>query len=186
MKKILSIFLAIVCLLLSVKTIAAATLTLDSIGEDSVADTVFTSWTYETANPIFTGTAAAGASVSIKIDDLINTVAAATDGEWTFIPTTLLDGTYSILITSGVESMSFDLTIGSATSSTTTTTSTTTSTASATTSTSSASTTGVGMGGASESTTLPQTGSVEQTFLILSVGMLLTGFGLMIKARYNS
>ncbi len=201
MKKILSLFIFLLSFWLVVKPVMAATLSLDAIGEDSVEGTVFTSWTYADVNPILMGKASPNASVSIKIDDLTNTVTADTSGEWTFIPTTLTDGTYTIIITSGVESMTFDLSIGatSTTTSSSTTTSTTTTTptaipttkvstttTSSTTSTSSA-TTEIGRGGASsETTTLPQTGAVEQTFFVFSAGLFLLGIGLMARTKIHS
>lgn len=165
MKKILSILFFLLLSTVFVGNVIAASLALSSVGTSSTAGLTFSTWTHEGENPVLIGEATSGASVSIKVDDLTSTVTADASGEWTYTPTTLIVGTYQITITSGVESIAFTLNITDGVASTTGTI---------------APTIDTGKGGVStETETLPESGSAEQTLLLLTGGLLLLGFGLM-------
>ena len=163
MKKILSILFFVLFLAIFTGNAIAASLALNSIGTSPTAGLTFSTWTHEGENPILVGEATSGESVSIKIDDLASSVTADASGEWTYTPTILTVGIYQVTITSGVESISFTLNITDSASSAASTV---------------IPTTGASKGGV-EAETLPESGSAEQTLLLLTGGLLLLGFGLM-------
>jgi len=114
MKKLLPLLTLIVVLLFVVtssKAFAGA-FSLSSIGALSTAGKVYSHWWYTVANPVLTGTATAASEVIITVDGTANTVTADSNGTWSF-GSTLVDGDHTIVITSGGETLSFTLTIGS-------------------------------------------------------------------------
>lgn len=154
---LLPVFTAIFLLSQSVALVAA--LTLDKIGSTTVTGNI-SSWTYTGTNPIFSGTTDPSASVSISINGSAQSVTADGAGSWSFQPTTLSTaGSYPIIITSGSETKSFTLAIGTTSTTSTDTTTTTTSTTS---------------GQPALPDELPQTGTAQETVLLLA-----GGFGLM-------
>lgn len=94
----------------NVKTVAAASLTLQEIGASTVGGRHISSWTYMGSNPILTGTADPDAVVAISIDGTATTATADSTGNWSYTPTTLTgEGTFQITITSGDQTISFTL-----------------------------------------------------------------------------
>ena len=159
MKKILPILLFIF-LVIAPCSVKAAEFELTDIGASSTTGKSFSRWTYYGVNPEFSGTAASGAQVAITVDETEYTTNADTDGSWTWQPTTLTEGSYQITVSSGSESKSFTLNISSAedwNGSTATSTAATTATSGA--------------------DTLPETGSFDQTVLLLMFGFSLLGLG---------
>lgn len=143
-------------------TAAAATLTLQSIGASTVGGQRISSWTYTGTNPLLSGTADPSATVTITIDGVPATATADASGNWSYKPTTLAtEGSYTVSIVSGDQTLAFTLAIGAYTGSTTTGT---TATASATT-----------KGGVMEE--LPVSGSVGETLQLIGIGLGLIGMG---------
>lgn len=164
-----TVFVAVAFLLFSKSDLIAATLTLTSVGgtEVGVLITVAT----DDTTPTLIGTASPEATVDITIDDLTVAVLADDAGGWSYTPSTALTvETHSLELASNLESLQYILIInGDGSESTTSTTTTTTTT-----------TTNSGIGGATESsgTTLPVSGGVENTFLMVVGGLFLMGLGL--------
>ncbi len=166
-KLLFTTFVFVLSLALLSQPIKAATLQLTSIGEILVPTTAFTTWTHEGENPVFVGKATASAQVTILLNSASSQVTADSVGGWIFTPTTLLEGTHSVTISSNSESKAFNLIIASDSASATGTTSTTP------TPTSSAS---AGVGGAE---TLPQAGGFDLTLMTIIFGLAVAGLGLM-------
>lgn len=169
----LAIFFAV-----GASSIWAAGLSLTSIGGVSTAGKTFVQWTHSADNPKFIGTAYSDAQVEILIDSVENSVTADSDGDWSYQPTSLTVGQYDIKITSGTQTIAFDLYITTSTTSADTATTSTDSTVTAT-STDSATTKG-GL-----PTELPATGAFETTLVLISSGLFLIGLGLISKAHFS-
>lgn len=159
---VLAVFLFL--MVYSVSSIFA--LTLDKIGVTTVTNSSITSWYYQGTNPTFSGTTDPSAAVSVSINGASSSVTADTAGAWSYVPTTLTTtGTYPIVITSGTQTMSFSLDLTAAGSSTAS---------------SLATTKGGTMSGSVEMPdTLPQSGSFEQTVMMIAAGLLLVGGGMI-------
>lgn len=142
-KSLLSL-LIVLCFLFSLPNPIQA-LTLDSIGTSSTTGSTFSEWWYTGQNPTLTGTAIAGSSVSIDIDGTPESVTADSTGAWTYNPTQLTTGDHSLTITGDDQTMAFTLHIGQSVPSSTIST--------------------------PSAETLPQTGSLTQTFTLLMVGI---------------
>jgi LPXTG-motif cell wall-anchored protein len=159
-RALFSFFVATIILLQSGSLVAA--LTLESIGVSTVGGRRISSWTYQGVNPTITGTADPSASVSLSIDGTTQTATADGTGSWSYKPTDLTaSGSYPITVSSGSDSMTFTLQL-------TTTSSTGTTTTGATTS--------------SELVMpdeLPQTGTAQETTLLIGGGLGLVMAGVL-------
>jgi len=157
-KGLLSLAFSLVFLGASLSTshdVFAAGLSVTSIGGVSTGGTV-TTWANEGYNPLLVGTASPSASISIDIDSVVASTMSATDGSWSYKPTTLSSaGSYEVALSSGSESVLFTLTIAQAASAATTATTSDATTSAVTT-----------------PTTLPQTGS-DDILLLLAGGVFL-------------
>lgn len=145
-KNILTLFLfSFLCLHLVSPTWA---LTLDTIGSSATTNgNPGTEWYYTAENPTLTGTAAASSTVTIAIDSTDFPVSADTTGNWSYSPSTLTTGDRLVSITGDGQTLNFTLHVGQSTSTSTTTTS-----------------------ASSSAQTLPQTGTIENTLLLFSLG----------------
>lgn len=151
--------LAVTLLFFGYSSASAAAVTLDSIGVSSVGGRRISSWTYQGKNPVFKGTTDPSGSVILTIDGSDNTVTADAAGAWTFAPTSLATtGTYPITIVSGTDTLTFTLDLTVSSTSTTAATSTTS-------------------GELVLPDELPQTGSFQQTAVLIGsgLGLMLTG-----------
>lgn len=167
---------------LTVGQAAAATLQLTKIGASSTVGQTFRSWLYQGLNPAFEGTTTPDAQVSITLNSANNKVTADTNGNWSFQPTTLIAGQHEVTIGSDGQEIAFTLTIDDGSSSSASTSTTTTSTTSA----SDSSAAGVGGASASDSGTLPVTGAVSQTMLLVLAGFSIMGLGLVGRALHHA
>jgi hypothetical protein len=167
--RLLGIFVATAAFLLVTKSsIFAATLQLTSAGGTSVGVLITINTTDTT--PTLVGTASPEATVDITIDDLTVAVLADANGDWSYTPITALSAdSHGLALASNLETLNYILQISGDSSTTTTTTSSSTTT-----------TTG-GIGGATESSsaTLPVSGGVESTFIMVVGGIFLMGLGLV-------
>ena len=109
MKKGVLFLVGLLGSILLTKTVLAYDLTLTSVGVLSTLGTDYSVVNYEGGIPTLTGTASPSAQVGVKIKTVLNYTTASTSGVWQFVPTTLDQGDNSILITSGVQSISFTL-----------------------------------------------------------------------------
>lgn len=154
MKRLLFSVLTASLILSQAATVASA-LTLESIGASTVGGQSISSWTYQGSNPIFRGTAAPSATVTIDIAGTTATATADASGNWSYTPTNLASsGDYVVTITEGSETETFTLTMTTTSQSTTTTTSTSTSS-----------------GSVVLPDELPQTGTAEETALLIGGGL---------------
>jgi len=143
---------------------ATLAITVDTIGSSQVTTgNPGTDWYYTSQNPLLTGTATAGSSVSIKIDETTYPITADSSGNWTYAPTTLTTGDRTVAVTGDGQTLSFTMHIGQSVPSTT---STSTSTVSA-------------------QQTLPVTGAIENTLLLLGSGTVLILGGWKLSSALN-
>jgi hypothetical protein len=105
-------------------TVFAVTFTLDSIGTLSTEGNRYTEWWYSGENPVLAGTSTAGTEVTVSIDEEASSVTTAEDGTWSYTPTTLVDGTHDVVISTDEDSYAFSLRIGDEETEDTTTTTT--------------------------------------------------------------
>ena len=122
MKKVLLIAIGLLGMFAFVKQVRAYDLTLTSVGPLSTLGTNYSLVNYTGGIPTLTGTASPSASVGININALLNHTTASTSGVWQFVPSTLNQGDNVIVLTSGVQSISFTLRFNSTVSGTPTTT----------------------------------------------------------------
>lgn len=161
----------------AVPAIFASEFALNTIGGVAVSSQTITEWSHATTNPSFRGTAPANASVTIKIDDLSNTVTADSSGDWVFYPTSLKVGEYQVSISSGAKQIKFILTIGSTNSSVANSPTPTANSTLQEDEYASDSTTLTTKGGLPEK--LPRSGSFETTLAILAFGLVSLGLGMI-------
>jgi len=90
----------------------AANTVLSKIGIMELGGNAYTEWWYTEANPTLTGVAAAGAKVTITIDNVAAEVTADSAGNWTYSPTTLTTGDHTVSIASGTDAYTFTLHAG--------------------------------------------------------------------------
>jgi hypothetical protein len=109
MKNRLVFFLGFVGVLFFVKNVWAYDLTLTSVGILSTLGTNYSLVNYTGGIPTLTGTASPSAEVGIKIKSLLKYTAASVSGVWQFVPTALDQGDNLIVISSGVQNISFTL-----------------------------------------------------------------------------
>jgi hypothetical protein len=138
---------------------------LTHIGVTNTAGQSFSTWTYYGENPVFKGVAPAGQEATIQIDQESFSATADEAGSWTWQPTTLTEGSYSVALSSGEASKNFTLNIQPSG-----TKGGETSTNSGSTSTTSAQ-------------TLPQSGSANTTLYLFFAGISMIGLGMMMTAQ---
>lgn len=109
MKKVIIGALGFLGSFLLVRQAWAYDLTLTSVGPLSTLGTNYSVVNYSGGVPTLTGTASPSAQVGIKIKTLLNYTTASTSGVWQYVPTTLDQGDNLIVITSGVQNISFTL-----------------------------------------------------------------------------
>lgn len=136
---------------------------LTNIGVTETAGRSFNTWTYYGENPVFKGTAPAGQTVTIKIDDQSFSATADDTGSWIWQPTILTAGSYAVVVSFGQASDSFTLNTQPNQSAQTSTNSSSTSNTSA--------------------QTLPQSGSTMTTVYLSLTGLTMIGLGMMMTAR---
>jgi len=162
MKKILALFVSTLTFIFI--TTPAFALTIDNIGATTVPNgNPGTNWYYTSQNPRLSGTAVASSNVTITIDGTDYPVSADANGNWSYSPTTLTTGDRSISVVGDGQTMSFTLHVGQSVPSST---STSTSTGSA--------------------QTLPVSGAVENTLMLLGGGAILIFVGWRLSAALNT
>lgn len=166
MKKLFSIFLLLTAFLAFPFSARAMELTkigtLDITG-DGIGSTV-SAYTYPLRSFSLYGLANASSSVAIKVDDVTYSATADKNGAWSTYLSNLTYDAHGVVISStGQTSLNFTLTISSA-SATVTPTVTLTATKAAT-------------------STLPVSGTTENTFLIAALALFSIGLGVAVKYR---
>lgn len=109
MKKFLYLIFGTLGLILFSKNVWAYDLTLTSVGPLSTLGTNYSLVTYSGGIPTLVGTASPSAQVGVKIKELLKYTTASTSGIWQFVPATLDQGDNMIVISSGVQTVSFTL-----------------------------------------------------------------------------
>lgn len=165
MKKFLSFLSFLLFFLFS--SSAARALELTKIGAtdiagDGIGSTV-SAYTYPLRSFTLYGTSIASSSVAIKIDDVTYNATANQSGAWSTYLSNITYDSHEVLISSATQSsLKFTLTISSASA---TVSPTITKTA------------------VSSSSSLPASGSLENTFLIAAFALLFVGLGVAVKYR---
>lgn len=157
MKHIFTMLVVLSLLVLTPSIVNA--FTIDSIGSATFTPQTLTQFTYSSANPFIMGTAAPGSTVTIIINSQTFTTLADSEGDWEYSPVNLSTGSHTVSITGDGITRSFTLTIGS----TTTETKGGTATGSA--------------------TTLPVSGGLGYTMVVLGLGGLLVISGVTLAKR---
>ncbi|PIY80745.1 MAG: hypothetical protein COY80_01410 [Candidatus Pacebacteria bacterium CG_4_10_14_0_8_um_filter_42_14] len=147
MKLRLLIFLSF--FIFAVSSAQAATLKINSIGGVPVTNQTFSYWTHTGSNPSFVGVASPSASINLTIGTTSATATAGLDGAWRYDPTTLVAGEHAIAVSSAAESMNFTLLIA----------------------TEAATKGGVTATPSAAPKTLPQSGGLSSTLLLLTAGL---------------
>jgi hypothetical protein len=142
--------------LLSATLVRAAGLQLTSIGTLNISGKTNTEYWYAKVNPKLTGQADPSSIVSIIIDTSSYSASASATGAWSYTPTTLTTGDHDVSLTSGVDSLSFTLHIGSAAPTATP---------------------------SSSPKTLPVTGALSNTLLLLGLGAGLVILGVKFSSN---
>jgi len=88
-----------------------ATAQLTKIGTSAITTESIKQWSYTSENPVLQGTTGPSAVVTIVIDSQTFTTTADIDGDWTYTPTTLTNGSHQVTISEGTTTMTFTLTI---------------------------------------------------------------------------
>lgn len=109
MKKIILLFIGLLGGIVIVKNAFAYDLTLTSVGNQSTLGINYSIVNYSGGVPLLIGTASPSAEIAIKIKSLLKYTAASTSGMWQFLPTALDQGDNLVVITSGIQSLSFVL-----------------------------------------------------------------------------
>lgn len=166
MKKLLFILSSFLIFLFSPGLVRALELT--KIGTTDLTDqgigSTVSAYTYNLRSFSLYGLSTASSSVAIKIDDVTYNATSNKDGVWsTYLSNLTYDNHTAVISSTGETSLNFTLTISSASA-----TPTATPTATVTTSTASS---------------LPASGTTENTFLIAALALLSIGLGVAIKYR---
>lgn len=93
-------------------TAFSATLSLDSIGALDTRGQTYSEWWYTGTSPTLTGSAEAGSTVTVSVDEEESTVTADDSGSWSFTSESFSEGDFDIILSSGEESYSFILHLG--------------------------------------------------------------------------
>lgn len=113
------VILGLLALLLTAKLTLAVSLTLTKIGVLSTVGVDYSTVNYTGGIPTLEGTASPSAQVLIKIKTSTDaTMSASPSGAWSFTPGVLDPGSSTVLITSGTESLTFQLIFNATTSAT--------------------------------------------------------------------
>lgn len=153
----------LVLLLSLFHTATILAVTLDTIGSSATTNgDPGSTWYYTSENPLLTGTAAANSSVTVAIDGTDYPVTADASGNWSLVPTTLTDGAHSVTVTGDGQTLSFTLNIGQ---SVPTQSSTPSAQASG------------------SATTLPVSGTLENTLFLFGAGSIFVGGGWWLSKR---
>ncbi len=89
----------------------AANLTLDYIGAFSTDGKVYSDWWYTQSNPTLKGKATANSQVAVNTNGQISNVTADASGDWSY-GSSLAEGDHAVSISSGGETLSFNLHLG--------------------------------------------------------------------------
>lgn len=116
-KNLLSLF-GLLGLFILVRTAWAYDLTLTAVGTQSTLGTDYSLVSFIGGIPTLAGTASPSAEVGVKIKTLLKYTTASTSGVWQFVPASLDQGDNSIVISSGVQNISFTLRFNSTVSAT--------------------------------------------------------------------
>ena len=101
--------LGVFCLFFVVEKVLAYDLTLTGVGTQSTLGTNYSVVSYFGGVPTLVGTASPSAQVGVKIKTLLSYATASTSGVWQFVPTALDQGDNVVVITSGIQSITFTL-----------------------------------------------------------------------------
>lgn len=107
MNKALLFFIAVLGVFIFAKNVFAYDLTLTSVGSVSTLGTDYSLIEYTGGIPTLKGTASPSAEVAVKIDTVLSQTIASTSGEWEFVPTSLNQGDNAVVLTSGLQTVSF-------------------------------------------------------------------------------
>jgi hypothetical protein len=121
MKNIIFSFCGALIFIIGANKVLAYDLTLTGVGDQSTLGTNYSLVRVVGGIPTLVGTASPSAQVGVKIKTVLNYATASTSGVWRYVPTTLDQGDNQIVITSGVQSVSFVLSFNATTSATTVT-----------------------------------------------------------------
>jgi hypothetical protein len=101
----------LLCLFVSLASVVwAASLSVTKIGTMTITGPMPSTYTYTGSMPEFVGTASPSADVIFQVNSSPTSLVADVSGGWSYLPTNLISGTNDIVISSGVESISFVLT----------------------------------------------------------------------------
>lgn len=160
MKKTLALLVTSFCLLFLASPTFA--LTIDTIGTTSVPNgNPGTDWYYTSENPSLSGTAAANSSVTVTIDGTAYPVTVNSTSNWSYVPTTLTNGDRAVVVTGDSQTLSFTLHVGQNVPTSSTSTST------------------------SSGQTLPVSGALENTLMLLGGGAILIVAGWKLSTAIN-
>jgi len=109
MKKNLFTLLSLLGLFIIVKNAWAYDLTLTAVGTQSTLGVDYSLVSLTGGIPTLVGTASPSAQVGVKIKTLLKYATASTSGVWRFVPTALDQGDNLVVISSGVQTISFTL-----------------------------------------------------------------------------
>lgn len=120
MKKIaislLTVFFFFFC-----REVLAYDLTLTAVGNQSTLGTDYSVVNFVGGVPTLTGTASPSAQVGININTVLQYTTASTSGVWQYIPSSLNQGNNTVVLSSGTQSISFNLRFNATDSATTAT-----------------------------------------------------------------
>lgn len=108
-KRILSVLILLSFLVLS-SNVYAASLVVTKIGALDTGGNTYPQWWYTASNPVFAGTAPAGATVDITVNDASTSVTADGSGNWSYA-SNLTSGDHSLKFEADGSSYSFLLSI---------------------------------------------------------------------------
>lgn len=109
MKKSLLGLFGLLGLFILVSRVWAYDLTLTAVGTQSTLGTDYSLVSFNGGIPTLVGTASPSAQVGVKIKTLLKYTTASTSGVWQFVPTSLDQGDNAMVISSGVQNISFTL-----------------------------------------------------------------------------
>lgn len=109
MKKYLLFLLISVIFFFTGSRVFAYDLTLTSVGSLSTLGTNYSLVNYTGGVPTLTGTASPSAQVGVKIKTFLSYTTASSSGIWQYIPAALDRGDNLIVLSSGIQSISFTL-----------------------------------------------------------------------------
>ena len=154
MKQKTAMFVFIFALLISIfnNSAFASGFVLKSIGSVETGGQQISHWWYTSTNPTFHGEAAANASIEADVDGNKQSITADSAGAWEYNPGSLTEGDHTVTFTSAGTTINFTLTLGVE----------------------NVDWNAVGSGSAS---TLPATGNLTPTILLVLGGLGIIGLG---------